>query len=53
MRRHKPMTQDEAVEWVWKNQSEWGRQRKQRIAAFWICIGFGAVIGTLLGLFAR
>ena len=50
MRRRKPMTQDEAVRYVWYNQSEWGKRRKRRIAAFWLCVGFGAVVGILLGL---
>ena len=38
---------------TWYNHSEWGRLRKQRIAAFWICVGSGALIGTLLALLVR
>lgn len=51
--RKKPLTQDEAVRWVWYNQSEWGRQRKHKIRLFCAFVGAGAVIGTLLGLFVR
>lgn len=41
----------EDIKRVWYNQSTWGRRRKRRI--FWSCVAAGAVIGILLGIFAR
>lgn len=48
----KPMTQDEYVRWVWRNQSTWGVRRRLRIIR--ACLyGAGAVIGILLALLLR
>ena len=38
---------------TWYNNSEWGRRRKQKIAAFWLCIGAAALVGTIVALLLR
>lgn len=53
MRVKRPMTQEEYLREIWYTNSRWGRRLRKRVAIFWTCIASGAIIGTLLGLFAR
>lgn len=46
------MTQEQRVRYIWNNYSEYGKARKRRIMR-WAILTAGAVIGILLGIFAR
>lgn len=46
------MTQEQRVRYIWRNYSEYGKARKRRIMR-WAIIGTGAIVGILLGIFAR
>lgn len=48
-----PLTQDEAIRDVWYNHSEWGRRRKQKIAAFWIGIAIISAVVSIVLLLAQ
>ena len=46
------MTQEEEIRDTWYNNSEWGRQRKQRIAAFWLGAALVAAVAVVIVLLA-
>ena len=52
MRRKQRDEQWEDIVDTWYNNSEWGRRRKQRIAAFWIGAALVAAVAVVIVLLA-